>query len=287
MYSLIMIKKRLDDFYYLLEKAFSEDLLDVGDVTSMAIFDKEDKTSFILLAKQDCLLFGLEYFKLCFLYIDKELEFIQYKNDGDKIFSGDILIEINGSTESILKSERVALNFLSFLSGISTKANYFASLLEDSSTVILDTRKTLPAYRSLSKEAVLIGGAKNHRMGLFDMIMIKDNHIDSAGSISLAVKKVKEKYDNKYKIEVECRNENEVLEAINSKIDVVMLDNITAEECKRIIKKYKGQVKFECSGAMNEEKIKLYKDIGADYISVGMLSHSVKGIDFSLKTKPS
>lgn len=271
----------MKDFLCLMKLAFKEDLGEDGDVTSLAIFERIDVCKAYLVSKDDGVLFGMDYFKRCFLERDPNCSFLELKHDGDKIYKGDCIIEINGRTCAILEAERTSLNFLAFLSGISTKANSLCGLAGE--TLILDTRKTLPGYRRLSKLAVITGGLANHRMGLFDMVMIKDNHIDAVKSIENAVLRVKERYGLKYKIEIEARSEEDVLESILAGVDVVMLDNMDVQDCKSIVAKYKGRVKFECSGDMDKEKIEKFREVNADYISVGALTHSVKSFNFSLK----
>jgi len=284
----------LESFYLLLKEAFLEDLniditknnLDNGDITSRAIFDnKIEKAK--LIAKEDAIISGIDYFKLVFKHFDKNIEVNTFFNDGDNIKKGDNIAYLKGNICSILEAERIAINFLSFLSGIATKTNKLVNIAKNKgSTVILDTRKTLPAYRFLSKKAVRDGKGQNHRMGLYDMILIKDNHIDASGSISEAIKRVKNKWGNKFKIEVECRNKNEALEALKAKVDVIMLDNMNLEDSRVTIeelKKINSNIKFECSGDMDEQKIEAYANIGVDYISSGALTHSVKSISYSMQ----
>lgn len=270
-------------FNQLLELALEEDLKDVGDVTSRAIFDK-DTTRAILYSKDNGILAGLEYFKEVFFRIDPTITMRTVKSEGEFISPGDKIVEITGLTRSILEAERTAINFLSFISGIATEADRFVTAAHDSGkAVILDTRKTLPAYRSLSKYAVTVGGGTNHRIGLYDMVMIKDNHIDAAGSITAAVEKVREKWDTSFSIEVECRNLKEVEEAVGLGIDVVMLDNMDPAMTVSAVKLGNGSIQFEASGNMDIEKIKSYSSTGVDFLSVGKLTHSVTAFDFSLK----
>ena len=191
-----------------------------------------------------------------------------------------------GKTLSILTAERTALNFIAYLSGIASITNEFVrNAAEIGNTVILDTRKTLPGYRSLAKAAVRAGGGTNHRMGLYDMVMIKDNHIDASGSITAAVERIKSKYGAKYKIETECRTIAEVKEAINAGTDIIMLDNMEPETVKQAVKLRSGDVRFESSGDMDLEKIGRYAGLGVDFLSVGRLTHSVVSFNFSLRIK--
>jgi nicotinate-nucleotide pyrophosphorylase (carboxylating) len=275
----------MKDEYFdkLLTLALDEDLKEVGDVTSRAIFDEENVTA-VLFSKDKGILAGTGFFIQVFERVDPDLTFELLKNDGQVLNCGDIIAKIHGRTRSILEAERTAINFLSFLSGIATETDLFVSAAEESGkAVILDTRKTLPAYRSLSKYAVTVGGGRNHRIGLYDMVMIKDNHIDAAGSIAAAVAKVREKWDTTYAIEVECRTLDEVAQAVSLQVDVIMLDNMDPEMTIAAVHLGKGDVQFEASGNMDLEKIKLYSSTGVDFLSVGKLTHSVKAFDFSLK----
>ncbi|WP_319561294.1 carboxylating nicotinate-nucleotide diphosphorylase [Marispirochaeta sp.] len=268
-------------FEVLLELAINEDLAEEGDVTSKAIFGNDVVTA-RLHSKDSGILAGKEYFAKVFARIDPSTELTFFFADGDAIQPGDIVAEVRGKTISILTAERIALNFLGYLSGIATVTRSFARL-QQGKTRILDTRKTLPGYRELAKYAVTRGGGTNHRMGLYDMVMIKDNHIDAAGSIQRAVSLVKERWGNRYRIEVECRNAEEVREALDAGADIIMLDNMGPGAAAECLKTGSGNVAFEASGDMSLEKIGEYMEIGLDYISVGKLTHSVKNFDFSLK----
>lgn len=275
----------MDDKYFeqLLELALEEDLKEIGDVTSRAIFDNEN-TSAVLISKDRGILAGIDFFRQVFTKLDPTLTINIIKSDGEEISPGDKIAFIKGKTASILEAERTAINFLSFLSGIATETDRFVTAAAASGkAVILDTRKTLPAYRTLSKYAVTVGGGTNHRIGLYDMVMIKDNHIDAAGSIKAAVEKVRNKWDNIYAIEVECRTLNEVEQALKLNVDIIMLDNMDPQETIEAVKMGNGAVQFEASGNMDLEKVKLYSPTGVDFLSVGKLTHSVTAFDFSLK----
>jgi nicotinate-nucleotide pyrophosphorylase (carboxylating) len=265
----------------LIENALREDFSTVGDVTTDSIF-KDETGRFYLQAKQEGVLCGKEIFIRVFRTVDKSIEITFYYSDGDKLTKGDRIASVEGSIKSILKSERVALNFLSHLSGISTKTAQYVSQIRGRA-VILDTRKTIPGLRALQKYAVLCGGGKNHRMGLYDMVMIKDNHIDGAGGISRAVKKVRENLKEEISIEVEVRNLQEVREAIECNVDYIMLDNMSLEEMRKAVKLIGGKAKVEASGNVTLNRIEEVSETGVDYISVGELTHSVKAFDFSLK----
>ena len=265
----------------LIRLAFTEDLHEIGDVTSQAIFTDEE-SNYKLFAKDSGILCGIDLFQEVFHTLDKDVKFELFFTDGNKINKGDLIANISGKVLSMLQAERVALNFLSNLSAIATKTNKFVQAAEGKCK-ILDTRKTLPGYRKLQKYAVKCGGGENHRMGLYDMVMIKDNHIDAAGSITKAVGKIRSKWGNKYKIEVETRNLDEVKEALSCNVDRIMLDNMDIETMKKAVATINKQTEIEASGNMTLERIPQVSEIGVDFISVGELTHTVKAFDFSLK----
>jgi len=272
-----------ENFNNLLAMALEEDLKEVGDVTSRSIF-KEEETTAVLYSKDIGILAGIEFLKKVFYQVDPSISISLFVKEGHLLSQGDKIAEIKGKTRSILEAERTAINFLSFLSGIATETDRCVSAAEESGkAVILDTRKTLPGYRLLSKYAVTVGGGRNHRIGLFDMVMIKDNHIDAAGSITAAVQKVREKWESTYSIEVECRTLDEVKEAVSLNVDIIMLDNMDPETTIQAVGMGNGDVQFEASGNMDIEKIRKYSPTGVDFLSVGKLTHSVTAFDFSLK----
>ncbi len=274
---------KTDIFEALLEHAIEEDLGAVGDITSDAVFDDDNHCTALLVSKDTGILAGEEYFRRVFNRIDPKTAITFLYKDGDKLEKGCKVAEISGKTTSILSAERIALNFLAYLSGIATISNrYVISAAAAGKAVILDTRKTLPGYRKLAKYAVAAGGGTNHRMGLYDMVMIKDNHIDAAGSIAEAVSRVRACYSGKYRIEVECRNASEVRDAVDAGADIIMLDNMKPEEVEGAVKSAGDSVLFEASGDMDMEKIRRYAGTGVDYISVGRLTHSVASFDFSI-----
>ena len=268
-------------FDLLLELAIREDLSDLGDVTSRAIFTEETCRAG-LYSKDTGVLAGAEYYTRVFRRLDPDTGVTFNFRDGDSLSPGDLVAEVEGKTISVLTAERIALNFLGYLCGIATITRRF-SVLRQGGTRVLDTRKTLPGYRELAKYAVTVGGGTNHRMGLYDMVMIKDNHIDAAGSIRQAVERVREHWGARFKVEVECRNEKEVREAVQAGADIIMLDNMSPEIAARCCKIEHGGAAYEASGDMTLEKIGKYMRIGLDYISVGKLTHSVRNFDFSLK----
>lgn len=279
-----MIAVMFTTFETLLELALTEDLSEKGDITSHAIF-KNEETKAELICKKDGILAGLPHFEKVFNRVDRSIAFTAFKREGDALAAGERIATVQGNVIAVLNAERTAINFIGYLSGIATATRKYVDLLAGlGNTILLDTRKTLPGYRELAKYAVRQGGGKNHRMGLFDMVMIKDNHIDSAGSITAAVEKVREKWGEEFSIEVECRTAADVREAAGCRVDIVMLDNMDAGEIKKILSSIDGKnIKFEASGNMDLEKIKTYGGLGLDYISVGGLTHSVTSLDYSLR----
>ena len=266
----------------LIRMALDEDLGAEGDVTSLAIFSQERRRC-TLVSKDTGVLAGAAVFSRVFAAVDPGSRVRFLFEDGASLAPGQSVAEVDGLATSVLSSERVALNFVSFLSGIATQAREFVEAAAGRVT-ILDTRKTLPGFRDLSKYAVRVGGASNHRSGLNDMVLIKDNHIDMAGSIPLAVERVRGRWGTRFRVEVECRTEAEVRQAIDAGADIVMLDNMGRDEMARSIGLRRGGVEFEISGNMSLEKVRALADLGADSISVGSITHSVRRFDFSLLT---
>jgi nicotinate-nucleotide pyrophosphorylase (carboxylating) len=266
---------------HLIEIALYEDLLDIGDITSEAIF-KDESYAYKLIAKDNGILCGIDIFIAVMQYVDDKINIKKFFNDKDIINKGDIVADVSGHVISILKAERTALNFISHLSAIATKTAVFVKESKGRVT-ILDTRKTLPGYRELQKYAVLCGGGKNHRMGLYDTVLIKDNHSDAAGGITSAVERVKDKWGNKYKIEVEARNIDEVKEAVKCNVGRIMLDNMSNEDMKKAVDYIGGVIETEASGNMNLQRIHDVSLTGVNFISFGELTNSVKAFDFSLK----
>jgi len=223
-----------------------------------------------------------------FELVDESVEFNVFHEDGSEIRSGDVIIEVEGSAASILTAERTALNFLQRMSGIATSAAAYAEAVEGTSAKILDTRKTAPGLRITDKMAVKTGGCLNHRSGLYDMYLIKDNHIEAAGSISAAVKAVKEhqlENETSYKIEVEVKNLDELGEALESGVDVIMLDNFDVETIREAVAITNNTCLLEASGGINLSTVREVAETGVDFISVGELTHSVKALDISLDLK--
>jgi nicotinate-nucleotide pyrophosphorylase (carboxylating) len=274
---------RESDYLPLIELALHEDLGELGDITSRAAVP-EEVCGATLWSKGEGVLAGEEVFTRVFLKMDPSLEVSFLIHDGCALSNGARVARVRGRARSIFQAERTAINFISFLSGIATATRRFATLARSSgSAEILDTRKTLPGFRALSKYAVSVGGGKNHRQGLYDMVLVKDNHIDSAGSISRAVGRVREMWGKRFTVEVECRNTREIEEALEAGADILMLDNMGIEEMKAAVALIAGRARTEASGNMSEEKIAAASAAGVDFISVGEITHSAPGFDFSLK----
>ncbi|MEQ9063532.1 MAG: carboxylating nicotinate-nucleotide diphosphorylase [Vicingaceae bacterium] len=269
--------------------ALNEDIGD-GDHTSLACVPADELNKAELLVKDSGILAGVEVAEQIFRHIDPELSISFFLSDGVEIKPGDIAFEVSGNARSILKAERLVLNCMQRMSGIATATARYVRLVSDYKCKVLDTRKTTPGFRELEKWAVRIGGGVNHRFGLYDMIMIKDNHIDYAGGIPEAIKRTKN-YLNEtkrnLKIEVEARNLGEVEQIIAAGgVHRIMLDNFTPEGIKVAIDLIQGRCETEASGGITEETIANYAASGVDFISVGALTHQVKSLDLSLKAIP-
>lgn len=265
--------------------AFKEDIGD-GDHTTLSCIPHDLEGRARLLVKQDGILCGVELAKKIFAKFDPTLKMTQYLHDGDAIKKGDVAFIVEGKTISILQTERLVLNFMQRLSGIATQTHEYVKLLEGTGTKILDTRKTTPGLRLLEKYAVKVGGGENHRIGLYDMILIKDNHIDYAGGVTAAITKTKEYLKAKgknLKIEVEARTLDEIKEILNFDVDRILIDNFTPEETKTAVALINGKCKTESSGGITKESIRAYAEAGVDYISVGALTHHISSLDLSLK----
>jgi nicotinate-nucleotide pyrophosphorylase (carboxylating) len=270
----------------IIKNALLEDIKD-GDHTSLATIPEHSNGKAILIAKEAGIVAGIGVAKKVFSAVDSELLFKALKNDGDKINIGDKIFEVSGKSISILSAERLALNFMQRMSGIATATSKIVHLVKGTNTRILDTRKTTPNLRSLEKEAVRLGGGENHRMGLYDMIMIKDNHIDFAGGIVKAIEACHQYLNarsKQLKIEIEVRNFQELQEVLEyGKIDRIMLDNFTPEDMTTALKRIDKRYETEASGGITIENIRAYAETGVDYISVGALTHHIKSLDLSLK----
>ncbi|MBL4704384.1 MAG: carboxylating nicotinate-nucleotide diphosphorylase [Flavobacteriales bacterium] len=275
-----------DEINHFLQRVFDEDIKD-GDHSSLACIPHDAKSSAKLLVKEDGLLAGVELAQLIFHFIDPELIVDVFVEDGKKVNIGDVAFHVHGSSQNILKAERTVLNCMQRMSAIATKTNAMVKLLDGLSTKVLDTRKTTPGVRFIEKWAVRIGGGTNHRFGLYDMIMLKDNHIDYAGGIEMAIEKtnryLKENGKN-LKIEIETRNLEEVKEVLRlGKIDRIMLDNFSYEDIRTAVVLIDGKYETEASGGITMTTAREYAECGVDFISVGALTHSVHNMDLSLK----
>ena len=262
--------------------ALEEDL-GLGDITSDNIFTPADGARAVVRAKEDLVLCGMEVARQVFEIVDPSVRFTPLKKDGDDVKKGEDVLELSGPALSILKGERTALNFMQRLSGIASASRAYARVGKKYGVMIVDTRKTQPGMRRLDKYAVRVGGARNHRMTLADSVMIKDNHIAAAGSITKAVEKIKAAIGHTPKIEAETETPAQVREALAAGADIIMLDNMTpaqAAECKKIVN---GKALIEISGGVTLENLEAYCQAGPDVISSGALTHSVPSKDLSLK----
>lgn len=268
--------------------ALAEDI-GKGDITSLATVRKNQKSIGKFLVKENGVIAGLNIAKQVMKTVDSKIKFNILIEDGSKVKQCDIIAEVSGNARAILTAERTALNFLQRMSGIATASSIYAEAISHTKAKVIDTRKTAPGLRLLDKMAVKLGGCDNHRIGLFDMFLIKDNHIEISGSITKAVdscRKFMKKKKKKFFIEVETKNLKEVEEAIANKVDVIMLDNFKVEEMAEAVKLINGRCKIEASGGVNLSNIKAIAETGVDYISVGELTHSVKALDISLEITP-
>ena len=252
-----------------------------GDITTDCLELENKSSTAILVSKAIGILAGLEIFIETFYLVDESVEIKKYLEDGDRVKPGMTICQIKGKSGSLLRAERVALNFLQRLSGIATLTAKLVKEIGQNKARLLDTRKTTPLLRQLEKYAVRVGGGYNHRFGLYDMIMLKENHIRAAGSITKAVELVR-KNDTSHKIEVEVTNLEELEEAVKSRVDRVMLDNMSINEMQKAVDRYHGKVELEASGNVGLETIKEIAETGVDYISSGSMTHSYKSLDISL-----
>ena len=267
-----------------LKNALKEDM-NYGDITSDSLIDDKLEGKAIITAKQDGIISGLDVCKLVFEIVDPSLKCKSLIEDGERVSNGDDVFKVKGKIKSILKAERVALNFLQRMSGISTKAYDISKLVEGLDVRVVDTRKTTPGLRLFEKYAVIKGGSFNHRFNLSDAVMIKDNHIEAIGSITDAVHIARKNISHTIKIEVEVKNLIELREALDSKADIIMLDNMTTEDMKKAVEIANKKAIIEASGNITEENIRSVAETGVDVISIGALTHSYKSMDLSLNIK--
>lgn len=269
----------------LIDLAFAEDVGD-GDHTTLSTIPEDEIGKQQLIVKEEGILAGVDIARKVFKKFDPSLKMTVFINDGEHVKPGDIAFVVEGKVRSLLQTERIMLNIMQRMSGIATTTARYQDKLKGLKTKVLDTRKTTPGMRLLEKEAVKIGGGMNHRIGLFDMILIKDNHVDFAGGIPQAVAAARsylKSKGKKLKIEVETRNTEEIKQALECKVDRIMLDNFTPERTREAVKLINGQAEIESSGGITIDTIRDYAEAGVDFISVGALTHSVKGLDMSFK----
>lgn len=273
--------KTIDD---LIEIGLKEDV-GTGDITTNLLIPEEKQNTAIMIAKAEGIIAGLPVAEAVFRKLDPTIKFITNVADGDKVKKGDLICTIEGSYRALLTGERLALNLLQRMSGIATETRKYVEAVSGFKTEILDTRKTAPGLRLLDKYAVKTGSGTNHRIGLYDMVLIKDNHISVAGGITNAVNAIRPLIESSIKIEVETTTLEEVQEAINNKVDIIMLDNMDNETMTKAVQLIDGRAKVEASGNMTIERVREVAATGVDYISIGALTHSVVALDISQKIK--
>jgi nicotinate-nucleotide pyrophosphorylase (carboxylating) len=265
----------------LIHRALEEDI-GPGDITTSLLIPDNNESRALYIAKGNFVLAGLPFSREVFQILDPSISFKMFHNEGAKVMKGDVVAEVHGKTRTILSGERVSLNILQRLSGIATLTSMYVHKIKGLKAKIVDTRKTTPCQRFMEKYAVRMGGGSNHRFGLFDGILIKDNHIEAVGSIKEAVKLAKSSY-HLAKIEVEVENIYDLKEAIKAGADIVMLDNMSISDIKEAVKISNGRVLLEASGGVKLENVREIAEAGVDLISVGALTHSAVAVDISLK----
>lgn len=274
-----------EDALKMIRIALAEDVR-TGDVTSLWTIPENQTEHARLIAKEEGILAGLPVISLVFAELGADVRVKLYKEDGDKVSAGDLIAELDGTTRDLLTGERTLLNFIQQLSGVATVAHRFQEALKPGRTKVLDTRKTIPGFRTLQKYAVRVGGGSNHRMGLFDMVLVKDNHIAACGGVLEALAVVKKHNTQNLMVEMEVENLDELKKLLNKGVDVIMLDNMSNEqmaEALKIIRESGDKVLVEGSGNMTLERAREIANLGLDYISVGALTHSVKALDISMR----
>ena len=275
-----------NDFEQLISLWFAEDIGD-GDHTTLSCIPSTAIGKSQLIIKENGVLAGVEVARKVFQAFDPELKMTIFIHDGTEVKVGDVAFVVEGKIQSLLQTERLMLNIMQRMSGVATRTREYVKALEGTKTRVLDTRKTTPGLRLLEKEAVKIGGGVNHRIGLYDMILLKDNHVDFAGGISQAIQRTKAYLKEKgkdLKIEIEVRNFDELAQVmVEGGIDRIMLDNFTPENTKKAVEIIAGKYETESSGGITFNTLKEYAECGVDYISVGALTHSVKSLDMSFK----
>ena len=277
---------KLNQFYVddVIKNALCEDINYI-DTSADLVFDENDTTTAYFVAKASGILCGIDVALRVFELLDSSFEVTKHFEDGAKVNKGDVIADFKGKTAYLLKGERTALNLLQHMSGIATQTNEAVEKIKGTNASVADTRKTLPGLRALQKYAVTVGGGKNHRYNLSDGVMLKDNHIDACGSIANAVAKVRKNLGHMVKIEVETRNLDEVKQAVETGVEVIMLDNMTNEQMREAVNYVNGRALLEASGNITGETISDVAKTGVDIISIGALTHSVKAFDISMKIK--
>ena len=268
----------------IIEHALAEDI-GSGDITTDAIIPETSTSSAVMLAKQELVLAGLEVSREVFIHLDPAIQFTPYARDGERMRAGTEIARLSGSTRTLLMGERVALNLLQHMSGIATLTAQYVDTIKGTKAVVLDTRKTLPGLRQLEKYAVRMGGGQNHRFGLYDGVLIKDNHIAVCGGITEPVEKVRKRASHSHKIEVETKTLEEVREALAEKADIIMLDNMQIDTMQEAVKVINGRALVEASGNVTLDTIRAIAETGVDFISSGSLTHSAPAADISMKIK--
>ncbi|OBR92350.1 MULTISPECIES: carboxylating nicotinate-nucleotide diphosphorylase [Clostridium] len=266
----------------LIKNALIEDI-NYGDVTTDNLLLESEVSKGRFIAKESGVIAGIDVAKRVFEIVDSSIRFNIKAKDSSKVEKDDVIVELEGNSKSILKGERVALNILQRMCGIATKTNNMVDLVKDYDVKIVDTRKTLPGFRILDKYSVTAGGGYNHRLNLSDFVMIKDNHIRAVGSITEAVKRIKNKIPFTAKVEVEVENLDQLKEAVNTEVDVIMLDNMDVDTMRKAVKFVNKKFILEASGNVTENTIVDIASTGVDIISIGSLTHSVKAMDISLR----
>lgn len=266
---------------YFLQRALDEDI-GSGDVTSSLLIPADQKSTALIISKENFVLAGMPFVKEVLQLVDENIYIEVHKDEGSRVKKGDIIAEVHGRTRSLLLAERVSINVLQHLSGVATLTGKFVSKIKGLNARIVDTRKTFPCMRLMEKYAVRMGGGKNHRFGLYDGILIKDNHIEAVGGIRNALQKATEgRYMSRVEVEVESLKEFK--EALLGNADIIMLDNMTIKDIKEAVKLSKGKVTLEVSGNVNLENVREIAETGVDTISVGVLTHSAPAVDISMK----
>ena len=271
----------IEELKSVIDYALNEDI-GSGDITTNSLIPVDLQSRATMIAKSSGIIAGLTVAEYIFRTLSPDIHWKTFIQDGEWINAGDLILEISGSYRALLTGERLALNFMQRMSGIATMTNNCVKELAGYQTKILDTRKTVPGLRLLDKYAVLMGGGNNHRIGLYDMVLIKDNHIKIAGGITNAVTQIKKAVTQNIKIEVEVTNFEEVREALTAGADIIMLDNMTTPQMAESVKIINGRAKVEASGNMTIDRLKEVAGTGVDYISIGALTHSVKAFDISM-----